>query len=573
MPPTPRISQGDAPVLGSHSDHTPVWAVFDSEYIPHPPAELIEELVFEDTWHLEVRQLSVTVNLGSLRDADGGWGHLYGDRWLGTKPPLHASIGAGCLSRGLERLPAPLPPGTIVQGRGGSLKLSARWDASHDGRGGEVASLPLTPLASQLGLAWLRHDALTLHVHAGDATPHVPLGSARFALAASIDRASADPSPGNGRRRSQPSSGGSSGRNVPDSQNGVADVDTPSTSVVSVSAPLIWCGVHCGDVRLTFAIRLAADALTRTVARRTSNSTSTRSSLPSLPCQSARDTRGSLTARDTRSSRDTHSSLSARPTRHLSAASTTRERISSIARASAVSNCSSSTPSRNVSLVVSSVSSSPGAVPIMNSATLVSHASCVVPSERDLESGVAVTNSPSPIDAPAMCVASKLERVSEQDGERDTDGPSGSAATNDADAGNFSGESDASGSKEYSGTPLIHEPVLEDTAESCRETSDLLGLRRTSLGHASRLSKMVRRCSTQRSGSTERLASDDEDDIGENNRQQQQHANARRSESDGHLYRHSHSRHHESHTSGAQLRGARPCFPWRIPWHLLSVAR
>ena len=191
------------------------------------PQELVEELVFEDTWHLEVRALTVHVALGQLRDADGGWGHLYGDRWLGSKPPLHASLSSDCLSRGYERLAAPLPPGTLVHGRGAELELAARWE----GRGLERIALPLSPLASQLGLEWLRHDALTVHLHAGDAAPHVPLGSARFSLRPSIDATSG--SRGAAAAAEAAAIGGGSGDDE-------RDVAALCTAEATIAAPLAW---------------------------------------------------------------------------------------------------------------------------------------------------------------------------------------------------------------------------------------------------------------------------------------------------------------------------------------------
>ena len=141
---TRRVAYGDGQELMKHSDHGPVFAQFETSFLPHAP--LPEELAFEDTWHLEVRALSVRIGIGKLRDADGGWGHMHGDRWLGAKPALHASIEANFLLRGSERLPAPRPPGTIVQGRGKDMELVARW---------ERADFALSPLASRLGLAWL----------------------------------------------------------------------------------------------------------------------------------------------------------------------------------------------------------------------------------------------------------------------------------------------------------------------------------------------------------------------------------------------------------------------------------
>ena len=216
---TRRVAQGDAPVLAEHSDHGPVWAHFQTAFLPHAP--LPEELAFEDTWHLEIRALSVRIGIGKLRDADGGWGHMYGDRWLGAKPALHASIEANFLLRGSERLPAPRPPGTLVQGRGKDMELVARW---------ERADMALSPLASRLGLAWLQTGDLAVHLHAGDATPHVPLGSSRFAIETIVS--------------------------TPRASMG-AD---PCTQEVDAVASLSYCGVYVGTVRIAFAFRMAASA-------------------------------------------------------------------------------------------------------------------------------------------------------------------------------------------------------------------------------------------------------------------------------------------------------------------------
>ena len=225
---TRRLEQGDAKELTEHSDHGPVYSIFSTAFLPHAP--LPDELAFEDTWHLEVRSLSVRVSLGKLREAEGGWGHMYGDRWLGSKPALHASVEANFLLRGSEELPAPRPPGTIVQGRGRETELVARW---------ERVDLALSPLASQLGLAWLQTDDFAIHLHAGDATPHVPLGSSRFA----IETSTASPS-------------------------GAVQAGDPCTQEMDAVASLSWCGVYCGAVRLAFAFRMAGSDVSQRAASR-----------------------------------------------------------------------------------------------------------------------------------------------------------------------------------------------------------------------------------------------------------------------------------------------------------------
>ena len=272
---TRRLQQGCATEMCPHSDHAPVWCTFESAYLPHAP--MPAELDFEDTWHLEVRSLAVRVAIGKLRDPEGGWLGMYGERWLGAKPPLHASVGANFLSRSSERLAAPRPPGTMVQGRGRELELLARWDA---------AELALSPLASQLGLEWLRADPIVITIHGGDATPHVPLGSARF----NTSDACTPPAALN------PGSGAAFSRGGPGSFAGFGGgmyAPAPTTVEVQAEAPLVWCGVHCGEVKLTYAIRLADSSAADYLYRDASTEAGSAASTPYAPggCATGGDAR------------------------------------------------------------------------------------------------------------------------------------------------------------------------------------------------------------------------------------------------------------------------------------------
>ena len=168
---TTRIEQRADVALGEYSDHQPVSAIFETAFLPH--AALPDELAFEDTWHLEVRTLTVSIEIGKLRNPSSGWHEMFGDRWLGAVPALHATITAGFLSKGQERMSAPRPPGTMLRNRGPEAELVARWDRN---------DFALSPVASQLGLEWLMADCIAVHLHAGDTTLHAPVGSARFAV-------------------------------------------------------------------------------------------------------------------------------------------------------------------------------------------------------------------------------------------------------------------------------------------------------------------------------------------------------------------------------------------------------
>ena len=67
-------------------------------------------------------------------------------------PALHATVSANFLSRGQERLSAPRPPGTILQGQGRDAELVARWDRN---------DLALSPVAKD-GVGGPRPGGLTL---------------------------------------------------------------------------------------------------------------------------------------------------------------------------------------------------------------------------------------------------------------------------------------------------------------------------------------------------------------------------------------------------------------------------
>ena len=119
---TTRIEQRADVALGEYSDHQPVSAIFETAFLPH--AALPDELAFEDTWHLEVRTLTVSIEIGKLRNPSSGWHEMFGDRWLGAVPALHATITAGFLSKGQERMSA-APARDDVGNRGPEAELVA----------------------------------------------------------------------------------------------------------------------------------------------------------------------------------------------------------------------------------------------------------------------------------------------------------------------------------------------------------------------------------------------------------------------------------------------------------------
>ncbi|KAL1503229.1 hypothetical protein AB1Y20_011285 [Prymnesium parvum] len=224
-----RVAQGAAHGIDA-SDHAPVWAIFESQCLLQSPP--IDELDFEEQWYLRLLSLSVRVNIGELREGrgdtttEGGWEHCWGDRWLGGIPALRASLEGNFLSRGRERLSAPLPPGTIVQGEGSSLELLARW---------EGAEFALSLIASQHGLEWLQVETLTIHIYAGEGNVNIPLGSARFGVAEAC-------------------------RLTRMSVAGLA-ADSLCTTVQTGLSHLSWCGVRCGELETAFCFKLTEAAV------------------------------------------------------------------------------------------------------------------------------------------------------------------------------------------------------------------------------------------------------------------------------------------------------------------------
>lgn len=105
-----RVAQGAAEAIVA-SDHTPVWAVFSLSYqLPWPelPPELLHEAEeFARGFGLELRKLTVTVELQALLEAGGAWQHSWGRSWppmTEKQPKLQVQLEAPMLSSGRERL-------------------------------------------------------------------------------------------------------------------------------------------------------------------------------------------------------------------------------------------------------------------------------------------------------------------------------------------------------------------------------------------------------------------------------------------------------------------------------------
>jgi hypothetical protein len=239
-PPLRRLAQGtagdgrDGRPPWTESDHQPVWSVFGGVYML-PAAAVLDE-GFEETWLLCLTSLQVRVAIGALREghgdatAEGGWEHLCGDRLPMTEltPLLSATLTASFLSREAEHLGAPLPPGTLFSGAGSEAELSARWE------GGEF---PLSPMASQRGLAWLKPETLRLQLFASNGgNARIPLGSAAVSVAAAC--------------RAAP----------PHIVQPAGPEGTACTAALEVVAPLSAFGCYAGEATLGLRFRISAEA-------------------------------------------------------------------------------------------------------------------------------------------------------------------------------------------------------------------------------------------------------------------------------------------------------------------------
>ena len=239
-PPLRRLAQGtagdgrDGRPPWTESDHQPVWSVFGGVYML-PAAAVLDE-GFEETWLLCLTSLQVRVAIGALREghgdatAEGGWEHLCGDRLPMTEltPLLSATLTASFLSRGNEHLGAPLPPGTLFSGAGGEAELSARWE------GGEF---PLSPMASQRGLAWLKPETLRLQLFASNGgNARIPLGSAAVSVAAAC--------------RAAP----------PHIVQPAGPEGTACTAALEVVAPLSAFGCYAGEATIGLRFRISDEA-------------------------------------------------------------------------------------------------------------------------------------------------------------------------------------------------------------------------------------------------------------------------------------------------------------------------
>ena len=239
-PPLRRLAQGtagdgrDGHGQWTESDHLPVWSIFGGAYMLRAAAVLDEG--FEETWLLSLTSLQVRVAIGALREghgdatAEGGWEHLCGDRLPMTEltPLLSATLTAPFLSRGAEHLGAPLPPGTLFSGSGSEAELTARWE------GGEF---PLSPMASQRGLAWLKPETLRLQLFASNGgNARIPLGSAAVSVAAAC--------------RAAP----------PHIVQPAGPEGTACTAALEVVAPLSAFGCYAGEATLGFRFRISDEA-------------------------------------------------------------------------------------------------------------------------------------------------------------------------------------------------------------------------------------------------------------------------------------------------------------------------
>ena len=235
-----RLAQGtagdgrDGHEQWTESDHLPVWSVFSGSYMLRAAAVLDEG--FEETWLLSLTSLQVRVAIGALREghgdatAEGGWEHLCGDRLPMTEhaPLLSATLTASFLSREAEHLGAPLPPGTLPAGSGSDAELTARWE------GGEF---PLSPMASQRGLAWLKPETLRLQLFASNGgNARIPLGSAAVSVAAAC--------------RAAP----------PHIVQPAGPEGTACTAALEVVAPLSAFGCYAGEATLGFRFRISDEA-------------------------------------------------------------------------------------------------------------------------------------------------------------------------------------------------------------------------------------------------------------------------------------------------------------------------
>ena len=112
-------------------------AIFETAFLPH--AALPDELAFEDTWHLEVRTLTVSTEIGKLRNPSSGWHEMFGDRWLGAVPALHATITAG------------IP----LEGSGKDERAApARDDAAQPRAGGDLGTMFGSAPRGGLAIGW-----------------------------------------------------------------------------------------------------------------------------------------------------------------------------------------------------------------------------------------------------------------------------------------------------------------------------------------------------------------------------------------------------------------------------------
>lgn len=301
-----REAQGAVEREDNPSDHTPVWAIFTTQYRPPWPEPTQHDVDHADElqrgWFVELRGAKVDVLLEQLLERGGPWAHFWETKWpkvVRTKqhadakqPKLSLVIEAPFLAHGRERLTRkrgtlsapwaePTPTCLRCAWEGGRFAVSPRWLAA-------LRTFMQMRSARDSGFkpsSWrdpadefMRAEGATvkLHLSAICGGNIVPLGSACLSaadvLAPPHGEAAANQrtvSPNNERGQGPaprfPRLTEFRGESLGDFRGARSrnSVPTGLDSLTGRADPLTWCGVRCGtlDVGLSLHVPKGAPQL------------------------------------------------------------------------------------------------------------------------------------------------------------------------------------------------------------------------------------------------------------------------------------------------------------------------